>query len=167
MPPRPADAAGSSCPSPHRAPRCAAPAAPSGARCAYAAPAHPPARPHTGRRWPEAPGSAGRDRRAAAAPARGAGSRSCARLGLCGLGGAWLRPQPERVTDCVAEFGAIERVEVELADAVRAQLVYLFDRDAGGDQASRLGIVLQALETLAQRLRNAGTAALGEAAHLR
>ena len=69
-----------------------------------------------------APGSlASRSARGGCARARGGRRRSCAHLGPRASAARRLRPQAERVADGVGELGAIERVEMKLADAVRAR----------------------------------------------
>src|SRR5687768_3457101 len=54
----------------------------------------------------------------------------------------------ERVADRVRELGAVQRVEVELVDAMALQRVHLFDRDGGRDQLARVRVVLETVETV-------------------
>src|ERR1700722_2553689 len=79
---------------------------------------------------------------------------------------ACLGAQPECVADRVSELGAIERVEVEFAHAVSLQLLHLVDRNAGGDHAARLRIIVKSIEALAQPRGYAGSAALSEPRYL-
>src|SRR5688572_25566053 len=79
--------------------------------------------------------------------------RRCARW-TCRLSGighlalALLRTHAERVADRVGEFGTIQRVEMELLDAVTLQRVHLLDRDRGGNQLARLRVFLEAVEAV-------------------
>src|SRR5262245_6980056 len=56
------------------------------------------------------------------------------------------RAHTECVADRVAELGAIQRVEVELIDAVALQGMHLLDRDARRDQAARFRVVVESVE---------------------
>src|SRR6187399_1619960 len=77
------------------------------------------------------------------------------------------RPHAERVTDGVGQLGAVQRVEVELLDAVTLQRVHLLDGHRGGDQLARVGVVLEAIEAMLQPLGDRGAATLGKPGDLR
>src|SRR5689334_10963687 len=79
--------------------------------------------------------------------------------------GAW--PYAERVADRIGEFRAVQRVEVELLDAVTLQGVHLLDGHGGRDQLARVGVVLEAVEAMLEPLGDRGAATLGELGDLR
>src|SRR5688572_17989405 len=93
---------------------------------------------------------------------------ACAALSTIGhLGVSLLRPYPERVADCKGQLRAVQRVEMELLDAVTLQHVDLLDGHRGRDQLARLGVVLQAIEAMFEPLRNARPATLRKSRDLR
>src|SRR5579871_2451584 len=73
-----------------------------------------------------------------------------------------LRPQPERVADRKGELGTIQRIEVELFDALTLQRLHLLDGHGGGDQPAGFRILLESGETLHQPGRNVGAATGGK-----
>src|SRR3954467_14643977 len=73
-----------------------------------------------------------------------------------------LRPHAERVADRVRELGAVERVEVELIDAMTLQHVHLLDRDCGRNQLARLRIFLETVEAVLEPFRDRRAATLRE-----
>jgi hypothetical protein len=77
------------------------------------------------------------------------------------------RPHAERMAERVAQLGAVQRVEMEFFHAVLLQLLHLFDRHRRGDQAARLGIVVQAVEAMRQPVGHARATAPRHAQHLR
>ena len=139
----------------------------SGARCACAA------RSHRAGRWHRARPARAllRPCRCRRAARRHRGSSGCTSscvqlLGRCAAHGR-PRAQPERVADGIGEFGAVQRVEMEFVHAVARQRVHLLDGDARGDQAARLGILIEPAKALLQPRRDGRAAARGEAQHLR
>src|SRR5512134_1205639 len=76
-------------------------------------------------------------------------------------------PESQRVADRVRQLGAVERVEVELADAFAPQPRDLLDRDRGCDQPARLRVVFEALEALGEPVGHGRTAARGKPQQLR
>ena len=111
-----------------------------------------------------------RRRGAALALAVGAGrvivSGAAAHAGTpaCVRHAARRRPQPERVADRVGELRAVQGVEVKLAHAMAGELLHLLDRNAGGDHAPGVVVVLEPGETLVQPGRDAGAAARARSA---
>ena len=73
----------------------------------------------------------------------------------------------ERVADGVGQFGTVQRVEVELIDAMPLQHVHLLDRHRRGDELARLGIVFETVETVLQPVRDRRAATFGETRDLR
>ena len=67
------------------------------------------------------------------------------------------------MADSVGQLRAIQRIEVEFVDAMLAQMLYLFDRHARGNEAARLWVVVQPVEPLMQPRRHRCTATLGKA----
>src|SRR3546814_20647846 len=60
---------------------------------------------------------------------------------LLGLGA-----DAEQMTDRIGELGAVQRIEVEIADAAGIELAAKLGRDRGGDELARGGKRVQALE---------------------
>src|SRR5690349_6477568 len=77
------------------------------------------------------------------------------------------RPHAERMADRVSQLRAVQRVEMELLDAVALQRVDLLDGDGRRNQLARLGVVLEAVEAMLQPVGDRGAAALGEFRDLR
>ena len=65
------------------------------------------------------------------------------------------RPQAHCVAYRIRQFGAVERIEVKLIDAVLPQALYLLDGHMGGDHAARFRVVVQTVEAMAQPFGNA------------
>src|SRR5688572_17059031 len=61
-----------------------------------------------------------------------------------------IGPHAERMADGVSEFRAVQRVEMELVDAMALQGVHLLDGHRGGNELARLGVVFQPVETMLQ-----------------
>src|ERR1700726_5351111 len=59
-------------------------------------------------------------------------------------------PQSQQMAYGVDQIGPVHGVEVEIGDAAIKQIDHLLCRDRGGDQLAGRGVVLQALEALAQ-----------------
>src|SRR5690348_7888812 len=68
------------------------------------------------------------------------------------------------MTDRVAELGAIERVEMEVADATGVELAAQLGSNGGGDQLARGRQVVETLEHIVEPLRDRRAAGLGKAA---
>ena len=68
----------------------------------------------------------------------------------------FLGPEAEQMADRVGELGAIQRVEVEVADAARIELGAKLGGDGGGDELARAPAFLR-------RARAAGPLARGRA----
>ena len=84
-----------------------------------------------------------------------------------GARGARYRPQPERMADRVAQCRAIQGVKVKIAHAVAGERLDLLDRNAGGDHAAGIVIVIESGKALVQPPGNVRAAAFGKAHHLR
>ncbi len=80
--------------------------------------------------------------------------------------GHGLGPQPQQVADGVDEIGAVQRVEVELADALIDQVHHLLGCHGGGDEMGRLRIVVEAVEAPRQPGRHGRPAPPRKARHL-
>ena len=77
-----------------------------------------------------------------------------------GLLFAW--PQSEQVTDRVDQIGAVHGVEMEIGDAVVDQIEHLFGSDRGGDQFASRRIIVEAVETCRQPMRDRSAGTRGE-----
>src|SRR5688572_30017998 len=99
-------------------------------------------------------------------------SRSAWARSICVMSGTGhlafgARPHAQRVADRVGQLRTIQRIEMELLDAVALQGVHLLDGHRRGDQLARFGIVLEPVEAVLQPVRDRGAAALGELRDLR
>ena len=70
------------------------------------------------------------------------------------------------MADRVRELGAIQRVEVEMADAARIELGAKLGGDGGGDELARGGKIVQPLEQPVEPRRDRGAAKPRELAGL-
>src|SRR3954452_10794750 len=91
-----------------------------------------------------------------------AASLSCSAM----LTGFLLRAKAEQMADGVSQLGAVQRVEMELADAAGIELAAQFGGDGGGDQLARGGEVVEPLEQPVHPRRDRGAAARRELAGL-
>ena len=74
-----------------------------------------------------------------------------------------LCPYSEQVTDRVTQFGPVQGVKVEVADAASVELPAELRCDRRRNQLARPGQVVEALKETIQPLWNTRAAALGEA----
>src|SRR5215468_2522942 len=70
------------------------------------------------------------------------------------------------MADGVDEIGAVQRIEMKLGDAAIDQAHHLLGGDCCGNEVSRLLIVLEALESVAEPIRHARPGLLREAPDL-
>ena len=74
--------------------------------------------------------------------------------------------QPQQMADGIDEVGAVQRVEMELADALIDEVHHLLGRHRGGDEVRGLRIGLEPVEAPRQPRRHGRAAAAGKARHL-
>src|SRR3982074_3670944 len=67
-----------------------------------------------------------------------------------------LRADAQQMADREHEVRAVHGVEMKGIDAVLRQFLHLAGRDGRGDQFSRLGVVIEAVEFLRQPVRHRG-----------
>src|SRR4051812_47561410 len=93
---------------------------------------------------------------------RAAASLSCCAMLTRSIPGA----KAEQVADGVGQLGAVQRVEMELADAAGVKLAAQLRRDRRGDQLAGGGERVQPLEQLVHPRRDGGAAHRRELAGL-
>src|SRR5688500_13589663 len=77
-----------------------------------------------------------------------------------------LRAKAEQMADGISQLGAVQGVEVELADPARIKLAAKLGGDGGGDKLTGGGEVVQPLEEPVHPGRDRGAAHGGELAGL-
>src|SRR3954468_19820574 len=77
-----------------------------------------------------------------------------------------LGAEAEQIADRISELGAVQGVEMELADAAGIKLAAKLGRDGGGDELARGGKVVEAFEQAIHPGRDGRAAARREAPRL-